>query len=449
MNKELLNTCSESVQFAIKYINSELDDFEQYRPRDAPVYYLLDRVGSDVAQEFVNSWTETDFSLFEMSMERPHSLVYLFKLEREYNPETWKERSEIIDIIDFIKSEQTINGRIRSNDIPHAGPLWALLQYEPNSRPTQNAINHFKSEVKSEELLSGYQGSLRLAVGSLALCEDDFNRHEQSLRSAGEQLESNMDTFIESRLDNGKYPYYHEAAYILMALSKLPEDYIQSLNRLTRKLHSEQEEDGHWPDNPFITVNAMVALGLISTGEGPRIPAHTVEWQQTLNEQARQRSRPHFVSTFPAKAGATSATGIHDRSESLITSACSELRIGSLYIDMLYEEILDLSREHPDLKMKILTRGRDISGNRQRIKKTVLDELIESTSGNVRENHRLHSRLIISDRDAMIISSADLTRDQLRDEFNAGIYTSDPSAIADTIKFFDRIWGESSRVEHS
>ena len=384
-----------------------------------------------------------------MVMGCPLSTVYLFKLEQKYNPETWRERPETQNLVEYLKSEQRVSGQIQTNEIPYSAPLWALSQYEPNSVATQNAIDYLKLRIDSEDWSNSFQGVQRLAIGALVLCEDDFNEHEETLRSVGTQLEETIDEFIDSRLNDDRTPRYEKAACVLMALYKLPESHTRMTQRLVENIQSAQKKDGYWYDEQFVRQSATIALGLISVGGGPRIPAHDVEWQRTLDKQARRRSRPQFVSTFPAKAGAASTTGIYNKSKSLISSTSHELKIGSLYIDMLYDEILDLSREHPNLEIKILTRGRNVTGNRQRIQKSVLDKLIEATDGNVRENHRLHCRLVVSDEDAMVISSADLTRDQLRDQFNAGIYTSDPTAIAETAEFFDEIWKESDRVDHS
>jgi hypothetical protein len=57
--------------------------------------------------------------------------------------------------------------------------------------------------------------------------------------------------------------------------------------------------------------------------------------------------------------------------------------------------------------------------------------------------------MLISDNNSTLISSADLTRDQLRDEFNAGIVTEDENTVKQAIEYFDRVWNDASRVDHS
>lgn len=123
MNRELLETCSESVQSTIEHIYSKLDEIEACGPEYAPVFYLLDKVESDIVQQFIESWDEQEFSLFDMVMDCPLSTVYLFKLEQKYNPETWRERPETQNLVEYLKSEQRVSGQIQTNEIPHSAPL--------------------------------------------------------------------------------------------------------------------------------------------------------------------------------------------------------------------------------------------------------------------------------------------------------------------------------------
>ena len=53
--------------------------------------------------------------------------------------------------------------------------------------------------------------------------------------------------------------------------------------------------------------------------------------------------------------------------------------------------------------------------------------------------------MIIVDGKEALISSADLTRDQLIDEFNAGIWVRDIETIKRATDFFDNIWKQSEK----
>lgn len=54
----------------------------------------------------------------------------------------------------------------------------------------------------------------------------------------------------------------------------------------------------------------------------------------------------------------------------------------------------------------------------------------------------LHARLYIIDNE-VLVSSADITPEQLEKEYNAGIWTRDEETVEDAIKFFENIWNES------
>jgi phosphatidylserine/phosphatidylglycerophosphate/cardiolipin synthase-like enzyme len=56
--------------------------------------------------------------------------------------------------------------------------------------------------------------------------------------------------------------------------------------------------------------------------------------------------------------------------------------------------------------------------------------------------------MIIDDK-WVLVSSADLTRESLVDEFNAGIFTHDEETVKRCIDYFDNIWEESDKLSQS
>ncbi len=72
-----------------------------------------------------------------------------------------------------------------------------------------------------------------------------------------------------------------------------------------------------------------------------------------------------------------------------------------------------------------------------------MDLLKIATRGNLKTNEILHARMVIVDDKEALISSADLTRDQLIDEFNAGIWVRDKETVERATDFFDNIWEKS------
>jgi hypothetical protein len=125
----------------------------------------------------------------------------------------------------------------------------------------------------------------------------------------------------------------------------------------------------------------------------------------------------------------------------MIQKAKNELRISSPFIDMYYEDIINKIQENPNLMVRLITRPKgEIKGLREKIANNVIDMLNTVTRGNVIQSRTVHSRMVIVDDNELLVSSADLTRDQLFDEFNAGIWTTDKEAIKRAVDFFDNIF---------
>jgi phosphatidylserine/phosphatidylglycerophosphate/cardiolipin synthase-like enzyme len=132
---------------------------------------------------------------------------------------------------------------------------------------------------------------------------------------------------------------------------------------------------------------------------------------------------------------------IYEQISRMLKEAKKIIRISSPFIDVFYDEIANLLDEKPGLVIKIIARPKsDIAGPREKIAKNAIEQLNKSTGGNVVTSKLVHSRLIIIDEDEMLVSSADLTRDSLFDEFNSGIWTRDKEAIGEATEFFDNLY---------
>ena len=61
----------------------------------------------------------------------------------------------------------------------------------------------------------------------------------------------------------------------------------------------------------------------------------------------------------------------------------------------------------------------------------------------MRTNPIVHTRLIIVDEKEIIVSSADMSRAQFFDEYNAGIWTKNPEVVRNAVDFFNNVWNVS------
>ena len=71
--------------------------------------------------------------------------------------------------------------------------------------------------------------------------------------------------------------------------------------------------------------------------------------------------------------------------------------------------------------------------------------LTKEFSDNVRILGKLHSRLLISEKKALV-SAADLTKDSHEGKFEAGISTTDGLMILKLIKFFEKMWESATTL---
>lgn len=443
MDSEAMATSSEAVRRAMNYIDGELVEGTYSGYSSPMIYYLLDKFDHEIVEDYmcrnklsdsyidVIAYEDTDQGVFHLNVLKNHGCL-------EGDNVTERVKS-------ILKSLQTKRGEFHVTRLQHTGPLWFLSCLEPNSEAVTDGIEYFLSEVVPNQ--SHYRLSI-LSLGILALSEVDYYEYRDELEEiATEVLSKAQDTF------DTKQPYSgvraRELLIAIMALKRAPGEYRKFINSISNFLIANQSSSGYFFDDDSLISTTAYTLTLIAAGKGPKVPKYDVSWSKSLQAQQLARSKPIFIQTSPIDPSASYAAEIQSASEKLIRSANNCLRIDSLYIDMLFDDIIDRATLSPNLEIRVLTRGRDIKGNRKRIKKDVLNDLIEATEGDVKQHHRLHSRLVIADKDAMVVSSADLTRDQLRDQFNAGVFTKDSNAVEDAVEYFDKVWADASRVEHT
>ena len=212
-------------------------------------------------------------------------------------------------------------------------------------------------------------------------------------------------------------------------------------------LIENQKEDGSWENKPFYTALALMAL--LAMGEGPKMPLQQVEYKLMKMEQSIKRQRPVFVHTSPLYQDSLHVKEIYNKIHDMLHKAQEEIRIASPFIDTLYEEIINLKQENKNLTVKIITRPKkEAEGMRERISRNVIDLLHIATKGNVVQSSLVHSRIVIIDDKEVLVFTADFTRDQLFDEYNAGIWTTDKETVKKATEFFENLFQlEKQRIQ--
>ncbi len=124
----------------------------------------------------------------------------------------------------------------------------------------------------------------------------------------------------------------------------------------------------------------------------------------------------------------------------MLHSAKSEIKILSPCIEILHDELIKIITEKTELSFKMICRPKDDKGaNRKGI-----DLLNKHTKGNCKSNWKIQPRMVIVDKHEVLISSSDLDRNGLIDQYNAGIWTRDKETVDEAIKFFENIWTVSN-----
>jgi hypothetical protein len=397
-------------------------------------YYLLNKLQlisqQDIFHELNNRNLWVDEGNFELTRDDPHTLWFINKIGL----------SEIIDYketLDDLIRMQSIEGFFDTNEYRHTGALRVLSATKSKTEHLDNAIkfwiDHWEIDSPST-----------IAVGILALSEIDYMQYKAEIEKQIQFLEKNQN-------ENGSWGYRFsitepdiknsvpDTAYTVWAIARCSGPDDTSVKKGINWLKAIQKGNGSWDNHIAYTAKCLIAL--LSAGEGPKTSKEVMTFELEKYQQVLSNQRPIFVHTSPLYQGRLHVKKIEKCIGEMLGRAKKEIRITSPFIDMFYEELINLKEKTPELSIKLITRPkREIEGIRGKIAQNVVDLLGIATKDNVLQSAILHSRVIIIDDTEVLVSSSDLTRDQLYDEFNAGIWTSEREAVQEAIKFFDNLF---------
>jgi len=443
MDNSLIQTCSPEVRKGLKFLENRIDENDD-KFTIPSVLYVINKVKPSKIQKLRDKLVSDGY--WEKNLE----MFYEFPLEAWFLLNVGIRNEQYIGFLyEFMKGFQNVEGRMLfSTRFEHSDSFRLLTAIAPESEITRNAANYL---VKNWQSLSdNYFDTGTLSVGILALSDIGFYEYNETIRKMGELLKSyqRKEGFFGKIVEEKSHIFgFGNTSMSVIALSRIFDADDSSLIAGAEWIKKKQLGNGSWKGWPHETSYALLAL--FSIGEGPKQSLDILEWAETLQIQKIKYMRPLFLCTSPILESKSHVKEIHDRIKIMINSAQNSIRIASLYIDILHEELIEFCKENPHVEVKIICRpARDIRGLRERIAKNVLDLLNAATRGNVRKNELLHSRLIIVDDKQLLVSSADLTRDQLFDEFNAGIYTKDEESIKRAISFFENMWINSEQIKN-
>ena len=103
---------------------------------------------------------------------------------------------------------------------------------------------------------------------------------------------------------------------------------------------------------------------------------------------------------------------------------------------LLICELIKKAQRKSEMKQKYKGEGKKFVG-------PASDALQRDLGRYFKTEELLHARLYIVDNE-VLISSADITPEQLEKEFNVGIWTKDEETVEKATKFFENIWKASN-----
>ena len=473
-----LKTCSKEVQAGIKWLEeqvrfdkskweskleNEKEGFSKeymkkeflrrlkvkYLCNDALKFYVLSKVKSSLLKDFLDASKIDEFWLGEEEpdgfdvclFEDPYLLWYLSKIGLNSN-EYFEEAIAVI-----IKKPQTREGKIPSTDYPpHTHSLRVLSSVEPDSEATDLAVKYFLGNL--DELKSSYSHELDiLAIGVLALRELDYFKYKETIEDLCKFLKSKQEgegywgEIWESK-DGASYLPIEKTSILIEALSRVFGQNDECVIKAVTWIKKNQKEDGSWDNIPATT---YACLALISAGDGPKASLEEIEWNEMLTRQKLELTRPKFVQTSPNLG----VTEIKEKIHEMLNNANERIWICSRFITEFWTDIMNLKREKPNLDVKIIThpiKGKmkqKYEGEGKKFVEPAFDALQRLLGKDFKPEPLLHARLYIVDNE-VLISSADITSEQLEKEFNAGIWTRDKETVEEAIKFFENIWNASN-----
>lgn len=430
---DFLNS-SKNFSEGIRWLQDRMNSLEAFQFQHAICIYVLKKVGSNLVDNFLSAVKDHSFweDWEDWIIDEPHLLWFYSKIGLETN-------AHFLKLVTHLIKGQSIEGCIHSNEFYHTGPLRVLATTKPQSETLSNAIKYWEENWRDH--VSPYDAGT-LALGILALREIDYKKYSNIIHEQVASLKSiQKEQGYWGNPVEGKPSIFEvrQTSLAIWAISKACGANEPSARNGLKWLKQMQKENGSWYDLPLFT--AWGLLGLLAMGEGPKVPQEFVDEELMKMEQESNKQKPFFVHTSPLYQRSLHVKEIYEKIWVMLHNAQNEIRISSPFIDILYEEIINLISERPDLSVKIITRPKkEVSGTRERIAKNVVDLLKIATKGNVVQSDLVHSRIVIIDEEEVLISTADLTRDQLFDEFNAGIWTSDKSTVKKAIDFFENLF---------
>lgn len=394
------------------YVLNKIND-----PNDPLVSTYLELL-SDVGIDQYN------FDVISIISDEPLCLYYLQRMGLSNVPgfiEVYKS---------MIKDSQMLTGYIlSSSSFEHVAPMRVLVAVEPESDATKRAVTYFTDNV--DRFSPG-----EIALGILALFELNYFQYSIFISEQIANLKAKSDQgYISSRYS--EEPSVWDTALVIQAIASVCGFSDASVMKAAEWLKTCQNSDGGW-GSTWVTSQALLAL--ISAGEGRKVPYEELEKRLLLHEQQIKHIQPRFVATFPFQGDFS----IKETIREMIYSETKKIWISSRFITEFWTDIVTMKRDKPDLDIRVVTiplkeAKSKITGEGKKYVDIAYETLQRTLGSNMKATEYLHARFIVTDN-ALLVSSADLSTEQLEKEINAGLWTRDKQSIFKAAELYEKIW---------
>lgn len=433
--------CSEELRKGAEWLKNQLSNLiNEYKSREARIdniyhnddiyyniegFFVLSKLGYPIASEYVQIINEKDDFESGYLFDDVHSLLYLIKMGVNLT----ENLREVIQ--GLIKDRQTVRGYIQSNYIDHTGPMRVLILIEPDSESTDLAIKYFINNYTDDYEMSEYNIE-EVSVGILAIYEYNALIYSRIINDLISKLTNFV--FKDGKIDN---KYFNKTCLALQAFSRCFDFQDDLIKEGINWLKSTQEEDGSWHQN--IGDTSIAILSLIYLGEGPKVSMEELEKKELFYKQKLISVSPDIVITNPFSG----EVDLYLKTKEMINCASHRLFICSRFITEFHAELLKIKKDKPEIDLRIISidspQAQNYKGDGKKFVKPMFDILQRGLEGCFKTTSLLHARCIITDN-AILISSADLTSEQLRNEFNMGLYTKNPDTVEEGVRIFKDLW---------
>jgi hypothetical protein len=414
----------------------------RYSLEDTEGIFVFKKLGLPVVNDFINAAANPEFwdNAPNNFFDDPQIAWFLNEIGLGKNP-FFKEW------LDSILNRQLITGHIQTNYFDHVGPLRTLAATKPNSKYLDDALKFWL------ENWEGYDDCPQeLSVGVLALSEIDYDVYLPVITQQVKCLKKlqngsgSWSLYPSLKSDPAETVNTITTGYAVWAIARVNGTDDKNAQLGLEWIYNKQLGNGSWGDRLDLTTPALYAL--LAMGQGPQVPLEQVNFESVKLAQRLKKQKPVFLHTSPFYKGSAHIKEINNQIIQMLQSAKKEIRISSLYIDMLYEEIINIKKQNPALLVKVITRPIGApNGLRGGIARNAIDLLKIETRGNLVQSLIVHARMVIIDESEVLVSSSDMTRDQLYDEFNAGIWTQDKDTVKKAIEFFDNLFEFENKIK--